>query len=62
MVFQKLLCEVLRESLQLKAYKLSIVQSVELPVQVSLNRNYPSYNSVYFATLWQFKTLCMVSE
>jgi hypothetical protein len=33
-----------------------------LPVEVTLNRNNPRYNSVYFATLRQFKTLYMSSE
>jgi hypothetical protein len=33
-----------------------------LPVEVTLNHNYPRYNSMSFATLWQFKTLYMSSE
>jgi hypothetical protein len=61
----------IRKRLHLKAYKLSIVEipfvkllleQPALPVEVTLNRNYPRSNSVYFATLWQFKALYMSSE
>jgi hypothetical protein len=57
---------VLWKPLHLKTYKLSIVQALlkhpALPVEAALNRNCPRQNSTYFATLWQFKTLCMSSE
>jgi uncharacterized membrane protein YpjA len=33
-----------------------------LSVEVTLNRNYTRYNSVCFATVWQFKTLYTFSE
>jgi hypothetical protein len=63
---------VLWKRLHLKTCKVSIVNillslhifwnTLHLLVEVTLNYDYPTYNSMCFATMWQFETLYKTSE